>query len=851
MKQRLWRILPPLLLTLCILFTTALARDYAPNNAVRDSRIRDAGQAPIDEAYAAAQAAHKGSGTTQDEAERSTNSDAAVAEAVTILTRLEPSGKRQARFSRPSGIIGTGTYYAYKLFSLLFLNVPKDVASLKSKQQKLSRPMLKAVKLLETAANDNNTDAMFMLAEMNFYGNYTYPRDYVEAFRRYNDLAMLDGNSSAQHMIGFMYSTGIGGAVKHDQAKAMLYHTFAAEAGDIRSEMTIAFRHHSAIATPRNCEEAVHYYKKVADKAIRFYRSGPPGGHSLVKNSYRIADEEGGVYGEGASVSSSGALAKQRNPASDAHAALDDVLEYLDLMSRKGEQKATFSLGRLHYEGSRALKKDLRVAKEHFMQVARQYWTASGKVKNDVPPGTEKLASKAAGYIGRMFLRGEGMEQNLEKAKIWFKRGIANGDSLCQYSMGLMYLHGLAVPRDPVKAALYFGAAADQDLAAAQTQLGMLFLDQGDVQTAIRYFDLAARNQQIEAYYYLAELSNQGVGRDKSCTMAAIYYKLVAERVETIHSSFEEANAAYEDGDLDTALVDYMMAAEQGFENAQANVAYLLDQARPRSAFLSLSVLSLANPVSLLGDATLALVYWTRSAKQSNIDSMVKMGDYYYEGLGITADPEKAAASYQAAAETMQSAQAMWNLGWMHENGIGMEQDFHLAKRFYDQALETNREAYLPVKLALLKLRSRSYWNTLTHGKVNSIREEPAPKKEWSLSEWITNFIEADAAWYNDVEDDDWDTHPENPVQDDFYDDFDEGLIESLVIIGLAAALAFLVYYRQQRQVNHRRAAEEQNQAAAGEDAAAQPAEQQPDGGFFPQPGDPALNDWVAGGIGH
>jgi SEL1 protein len=70
----------------------------------------------------------------------------------------------------------------------------------------------------------------------------------------------------------------------------------------------------------------------------------------------------------------------------------------------------------------------------------------------------------------------------------------------------------------------------------------------------------------------------------------------------------------------------------------------------------------------------------------------------------------------------------MWNLGWMHENGIGIEQDFHLAKRFYDQALETNKEAYLPVKLSLLKLRLRSAWNKFTRGGVNSIQDEPGEK---------------------------------------------------------------------------------------------------------------------------
>ena len=57
----------------------------------------------------------------------------------------------------------------------------------------------------------------------------------------------------------------------------------------------------------------------------------------------------------------------------------------------------------------------------------------------------------------------------------------------------------------------------------------------------------------------------------------------------------------------------------------------------------------------------------------------------------------------------------------MHENGIGIEQDFHLAKRLYDQALETNKEAYLPVKLSLWKLRWRSWWNDVTRGGIHGI----------------------------------------------------------------------------------------------------------------------------------
>ena len=81
-------------------------------------------------------------------------------------------------------------------------------------------------------------------------------------------------------------------------------------------------------------------------------------------------------------------------------------------------------------------------------------------------------------------------------------------------------------------------------------------------------------------------------------------------------------------------------------------------------------------PASNLTDR-LALAYWTRSAAQDNVDALVKMGDYYFKGLGVESEGvqlERAAACYQSAATARTSAMAMWNLGWMHEHGQGVTQ---------------------------------------------------------------------------------------------------------------------------------------------------------------------------------
>ena len=102
---------------------------------------------------------------------------------------------------------------------------------------------------------------------------------------------------------------------------------------------------------------------------------------------------------------------------------------------------------------------------------------------------------------------------------------------------------------------------------------------------------------------------------------------------------------------------------------------------------------------------------------------------------------------------------------------------------------------------------------------------------------------------------------------DDYYAELDDNILDSLIIVGLAAALAFLVYYRQQRQTNHRREVETQQQGDQDQDQLPlQPQQpqaengippeerlpgQQADGGFFPPPEDPNYPAWVAGGVGH
>ena len=267
MKQSGWRILP-LLIVLCVLIAHGLALD-APHHFEPQQPLQDGQRHPDSARWEDAVRANGGNEQDKSEEKRHFGVD----EATEILRKIKrPSVSKLAKYTqKPKGIFGTTAYYAKEAFVLLFMNAPKEDNLISTKSQtepvQLPQPLSKAVRLLEDAAAENNTDAIYMLAELNFYGNYTHPVNYERAFEKYKQLAELDGNSTAQYMLGFMYATGLNPKVPADQAKSLLYHTFAAEQGNTRSQMTLAYRHHAGISTPRNCDEAVHWYQRVADKA--------------------------------------------------------------------------------------------------------------------------------------------------------------------------------------------------------------------------------------------------------------------------------------------------------------------------------------------------------------------------------------------------------------------------------------------------------------------------------------------------------------------------------------------------------------------------------------------------------
>ncbi|KAI1313417.1 ERAD-associated protein [Mortierella claussenii] len=771
----------------------------------------------------------------------------------------------------------------------------------------------KAMGLLQRAGYElDNDEALWTLANIHFHGQYKAKRDLSQAFDLYATLADRSGNSTAQQMVGFMYSTGLGNAVERDEAKAMLYTTFAAWGNNTAAELTLGYKYMFGIGTKKSCQHSVDYYKRAADKAYAMYQSGPPLGRTMPLIKARLTDSEGGTYGAGAS----GPGAPSKNHiASD----IQDFIEFHRYIAEGDDPQARdaqYQLGILFYTGNAGstttIPRDYQKAGMYFERVADFFFSGKSNILESKEPRTKEMedqivtAGITAALLGKMYWRGEGYQVDEAMALSWFRKSAKLGNQVALNALGTMYMRGAAgLSVDHEQAIKYIKMAADLHYPDAQVNMGLYYLtDPKRYDKAFQYFFEAAQAQNFQAVYHLGEMFYYGLGAVKKCDEAARYFKYVAERGDWDDTLFPDSYDAYQAGDVEYAAIGYLQAAERGFEVGQSNFAWILDRELPTSHYVAMltspartaleaigesALVSLGTPARLL---EMALVYWTRSANQGDVDARVKMGDYYFSGIGTDADFKKAMSCYQVAAEAEHSAMAMWNLGWMHENGIGAVKDFHLAKRWYDRSLSTNPGATLPVTLSLFKLNARYIWSYLTGGETgsdaasfwsingkssessseangpDSINAQEGGKgntaqggatnaggNSWDLNKISENGIEKwrtlkqtgpgdEAADYDETDpfqqQQQLPPRPKGSEEEEaVYDDFEDDLVETLVIIGLCMVVGYLMYVRQFRFANQNQN-QNQNNRQQGLNGVAngnhQHQQQPPIGGL---PGDP------------
>jgi TPR repeat protein len=507
-----------------------------------------------------------------------------------------------------------------------------------------TRPKFKkAYNLLRESAKLNHKKSKEMVAKSYLFGDYL-PFDFKVAKQYFTSLS-LNESSISQMFLGFMYSIGLG--VDMSQTEALKYYRIAASVDNTFAQMTLAFRHKFAIY---DCESTLNLYQKVATKVVKDNSGG------AIIQTIRLLDEFenlGSVYN----------LFDR------------DLIQYFQFLAKREDVEAQMSLGHFYYYFDRDKTRALN------------YLQKAAKAGN----------GNALAFLGKIHSEGSHpFNKSNEIALQYFREAAEKGNPIGQSGLGLMYLYGRGVYKNHLKAFEYFLQSARQGWVEGQLYLGLMYLNGLSVnrnyQLAFKYFTLASKSNHLLGFFNLAQMFASGLGIKKSCTTAVQLFKKVAERGYWA-LILTEALDDYRSRRIAQAFIKYAFLSELGYEVAQSNAAFILENNEIEELF------------NKNESQRLAFMYWTRSAFQGYSKARLKLGDYHFYGYGTQVDYQMAANQYKKASEAQFNAQALFNLGFMHEKGLGLKRDLRLAQLYYDLSAQTSSDAEIPVALAKIKLR--------------------------------------------------------------------------------------------------------------------------------------------------
>jgi TPR repeat protein len=136
----------------------------------------------------------------------------------------------------------------------------------------------------------------------------------------------------------------------------------------------------------------------------------------------------------------------------------------------------------------------------------------------------------------------------------------------------------------------------------------------------------------------------------------------------TAIAGMNEARAAANAGDYDTAYIEFKPLAEQGDPYAQ----YMLG-------------LMHMHGKGAAHNSRLALMWFGKSADQGFADSLFNLGVMYTQAVGVAKDYAKGIEFLKKAGERG-SAEAQMNLGIIYDSGKNVPQDFQQAALWYQKA---------------------------------------------------------------------------------------------------------------------------------------------------------------------
>lgn len=328
-------------------------------------------------------------------------------------------------------------------------------------------------------------------------------------------------------------------------------------------------------------------------------------------------------------------------------------LKNCDAMHFLALQKLNDMKARMNTGGLKNSTEELNIVLEEFQKAAdagnneAHYYAA--RIFQDYDPlkaaehyfkGALQMGDASMEELGAMYEKGFGnTKSSMKHAIAYYQDAIAHGNTRAHMPLGMAFLEGNGVDRDPVAAFGHFMAAAMNGIADGMYHVGRLLCD-GE--------QLIGFSNEEEGMKWLGKAIGEG-----QLDAMMFCWKLFNRDAEDLSKEEREKH--------DQLLFD---AAELGEPEAQllVGVRYL-------------------NGFGVEIDPGKALEYFERSAAQGEMESVYWLGFMYANGIGVKNDPERAEFLFRKAADS-------GNMRAQYEYGKIMyaQKEYVPAYHFFDQS---------------------------------------------------------------------------------------------------------------------------------------------------------------------
>ncbi|KAJ0394631.1 hypothetical protein P43SY_006468 [Pythium insidiosum] len=366
----------------------------------------------------------------------------------------------------------------------------------------------------------------------------------------------------------------------------------------------------------------------------------------------------------------------------------DDLIQFQKMRADKdGDVEAMAAMGDLYYWGARGMPRDHDQAYSYFHRAAQGGHTA------------------AQSALAGMLLRGEGAPRDNEGALKWYRLAAAANHTRALNGLGFLHFEGAAgLPENKTMALeLFERAAANEEDGDSLFNAGYCHANGLGTAVnwtrAIHYYDIAAKRfGHFDAILALGTIWYNGVdaavvSRDPS---RALTYLRAASEAGAWGAYMRQGFDLFLDRRWQQAALKYHAAEQVGVALATSNLAYIYDQHMRHSRGV---------------DSEQQALRYLLAAHSATKDKevLVPIGDYHFYGFaGLSADASEAIRWYSRASAAGVESGA-YNVGHMHEYGLGVAMNLDRAERYYRRALElapASMENWIAIRLALARLMS-------------------------------------------------------------------------------------------------------------------------------------------------